>query len=258
MLEINNLVAGTPEETILRGLSLSIGAGEIHAIMGPNGSGKSTLANIIAGEPGYTVHSGGVTYQGEDLLALEPHERARCGIFLGFQYPIEIPGVTNLEFLKTALDSIRNASGEGPLDAADFMRQVRALAKELGIAPEFLKRSVNEGFSGGEKKRNEMLQMLLLEPTLCVLDEMDSGLDIDVLQVLSGAINRMSNSNRSFLLVTHYQRLLNYISPDFVHVLIDGRIVRSGGFELAHELEDKGYAWLETPANPKATEPTAS
>ena len=244
VLEIKNLIAGTSEDTILDGVSLRIGAGEVHAIMGPNGSGKSTLAHVLAGEPSYEVRSGQVLYEGADLLALEPHERARLGVFLAFQHPVEIPGVSNLEFLKTALDSQRNSRDEAAMSATDFMQLVRRLADEIGLAPEFLRRSVNEDFSGGEKKRNEVMQMLLLEPRLCVLDELDSGLDIDALQVLAAAITKMRNKERSFLLITHYQRLLNFIQPDFVHALSEGRIVRTGGPELAHELEKKGYGWL--------------
>lgn len=245
LLEINNLHVCAGGASILKDLCLTVAAGEVHAIMGPNGSGKSTLANVLAGQDTYEVTRGEVRFLGEDLLALEPHERARKGLFLAFQYPVEIPGVSNMEFLKTALDHVRAARGEPAVTAADFIKQARQAAKNIDVPIEFLKRNVNEGFSGGEKKRNEILQMTLLEPALGVLDETDSGLDIDALQVLARGINDMRQANRSFILITHYQRLLNHIVPDRVHVLSQGRIVRSGDRTLALELEAKGYGWLE-------------
>ena len=245
MMTIDNLHARVEGKDILKGLSLAIAPGEVHAIMGPNGSGKSTLGHILAGRPGYEVTAGTVTFQGEDLLAMDTEQRARAGVFLAFQYPVEIPGVSNMEFLKASVDAVREHRGQETLDAVTFMKQAREACKTASLDQAFLKRGVNEGFSGGEKKRNELLQMLLLEPTLGILDETDSGLDIDALQVVAEGVNSMRGAERSFILVTHYQRLLNYIQPDRVHVLAGGRIVRSGDASLAHHLEDKGYAWLE-------------
>jgi Fe-S cluster assembly ATP-binding protein len=245
MLEIKNLHARVGDNEILRGLDLTVRAGEVHAVMGPNGSGKSTLAHILAGRPGYDVTDGAVLYKGNDLLALAPEDRAREGVFLAFQYPVEIPGVSNVYFLKAALNAIRAHRGEDELDAVDFLSLVKEKARVVDIDEELVKRPVNEGFSGGEKKRNEIFQMAVLEPSLAVLDETDSGLDIDALRVVAEGINRLRSPERAMVVVTHYQRLLNYIVPDFVHVLVDGRIVRSGGKEMAHELEEKGYSWLE-------------
>jgi Fe-S cluster assembly ATP-binding protein len=241
MLEINELHANVDGKEILRGLTLAVGAGEVHAIMGPNGAGKSTLSYVLAGRPGYEVTSGSVTFDGIDILPLEPHERAAAGLFLGFQYPVEIPGVSNLNFLRTALNSQRKARGQSEVSGADFLRQVRKEAGAFDLDVEMLKRPVNVGFSGGEKKRNEMVQMSMLAPKLAVLDETDSGLDIDALRVVADGINRMRGPERSVLLITHYQRLLDYVVPDHVHVLAGGRIVRSGGKELATELEREGY-----------------
>ena len=245
MLKIENLHAEVEGQEILRGLDLAIEAGEVHAIMGPNGSGKSTLGHILAGHPGYTVTCGRVTFDGENLLDMETEERARSGVFLAFQYPVEIPGVSNMEFLKAAVDAVRERRGEQALDAVTFMKRAREVCKAASLPAEFLKRGVNEGFSGGEKKRNELVQMMLLEPRLCLLDETDSGLDIDALQVVAQGVNAMRGAQRAFVLVTHYQRLLNYIEPDRVHVLAEGRIVRSGDKDLALHLEDHGYTWLE-------------
>jgi len=244
LLEIDDLHVSVGGQAILKGLDLRIESGEVHAIMGPNGSGKSTLANVLAGRPGFTVTGGRVRFSGEDIAALEPNERAQRGIFLAFQYPVEIPGVSNMEFLKASLDSLRAARGEDPMNAMEFMKSVRAIAQQLGLNPEFLKRGVNEGFSGGEKKRNEILQLLLLQPRLAVLDETDSGLDIDALQVVAAGVNSYRAAHNGVLLITHYQRLLDYIVPDVVHVLVDGRIVRSGPKELALDLEAKGYGWV--------------
>jgi Fe-S cluster assembly ATP-binding protein len=245
MLKIENLHARVEGKDILRGLDLEIGAGEIHAIMGPNGSGKSTLGHVLAGRPGYEVTAGSVRFRGEDLLAMDTEERACAGLFLAFQYPVEIPGVSNMEFLKASVDAVREARGEPAEDAVSFMKRAREACKTANLPADFLKRGVNEGFSGGEKKRNELIQMLLLEPRLCILDETDSGLDIDALQVVAQGVNGMRTAERAFVLVTHYQRLLNYIEPDRVHVLSEGRIVHSGDKSLALHLEDKGYAWLE-------------
>ena len=245
MLEIKNLHARVGDKDILRGLDLTVGTGEVHAIMGPNGSGKSTLAHVLAGRPGYTVTQGTVLYRGKDLLALSPEERAREGVFLAFQYPVEIPGVSNVYFLKAALNAIRKHRGLPELDAMDFLALVKEKAKVVEIDEALVKRPVNEGFSGGEKKRNEIFQMAVLEPALAVLDETDSGLDIDALRIVAGGVNLLRHPDRSMVVVTHYQRLLNYIVPDFVHVLVEGRIVRSGGKEMALELDEKGYAWLE-------------
>jgi len=245
MLEVKDLVAAVDGKTILNGISLTINPGEVHAIMGPNGSGKSTLANVLAGRDDYEVISGSVTFKGYDLFELEPEERAREGIFLAFQYPVEIPGVSNMQFLKASVDAVRKHRELSELDAPTFMKMAREKCKELSLKPEFLKRGVNEGFSGGEKKRNEILQMALLEPSLCLLDETDSGLDIDALQVAAEGVNALRNEARSFIVVTHYQRLLNYIVPDYVHVLAGGKIVKSGGRELALELEEKGYSWIQ-------------
>ena len=247
VLEIRNLhasVAGTP---ILKGLSLNIGAGETHAVMGPNGSGKSTLANVLAGREGYEVTDGEVSFQGQDLLAMEPEERAQAGVFLAFQYPVEIPGVSNMEFLKASSDALAQARGVEPMPTVKFMQQLRSLAKELDLEADFLKRGVNEGFSGGEKKRNEIIQMRVLQPTFALLDETDSGLDIDALKVVSDGVNAhlREDTQRSALVITHYQRLLDHIVPDHVHVLADGRIVESGDRTLALELESRGYAWLQ-------------
>ncbi|OFW02585.1 MAG: Fe-S cluster assembly ATPase SufC [Acidobacteria bacterium RIFCSPLOWO2_02_FULL_68_18] len=245
MLTIRNLHARVAGREILRGIDLSIRFGEVHAIMGPNGSGKSTLARVLAGHPEYEVTAGEVTFEGEDLLAMDPETRARIGVFMAFQYPVEIPGVNNAYFLKAALNTVRKHRGEEELDAMEFMTLVRDRMKQLDMDEDFLNRPVNDGFSGGEKKRNEIFQMAVLEPKLAVLDETDSGLDIDALRVVASGVNAMRNADRSFLVVTHYQRLLNYIVPDVVHVLSDGRIVRSGDKALALELEDKGYGWLE-------------
>jgi Fe-S cluster assembly ATP-binding protein len=245
MLEIKNLHANAGDTPILRGLDLTVRAGEVHAIMGPNGSGKSTLAHVLSGRPGYTVTDGEVRYKGRDLLALAPEERAREGVFLAFQYPVEIAGVSNVYFLKAALNAIRKHRGQTELDAVEFLSLVKEKAKVVEIDEDLVRRAVNEGFSGGEKKRNEIFQMAVLEPSLAVLDETDSGLDIDALRVVAGGVNRLRGPERAMIVVTHYQRLLNYIVPDFVHVLVDGRIVRSGGKDMAFELEEKGYAWLE-------------
>ena len=242
MLSITNLHVNVEGREILQGIDLHIKAGEVHAIMGPNGSGKSTLANVIAGREGYDVTAGSVQFLNKDLLELDPEERACAGLFLAFQYPVEIPGVNNLYFLKAALNSIRKYRGEPELDAMDFWELVIERMKRVKMDESFLKRPVNEGFSGGEKKRNEVLQMSVLEPTFAVLDETDSGLDIDALKVVAEGVNAMREPDRGFLVITHYQRLLNYIQPDVVHVLVNGRIVRSGGKELALELEDQGYA----------------
>ncbi len=245
MLNIKDLQASVEGKEILKGLSLAVKPGEVHAIMGPNGSGKSTLGNVLTGRDGYSVTGGSVEYRGQDLLELDTEERAREGLFLAFQYPVEIPGVSNMEFLKAAVDAKRKHRGETELSAVDFMKLARETCKQVDLDPSFLKRGVNEGFSGGEKKRNELLQMMLLEPALCILDETDSGLDIDALQVVANGVNAMRSEQRSFIVVTHYQRLLDYIEPDFVHVLAGGRIVKSGGKELALELEKKGYGWLD-------------
>ncbi len=242
MLSIKNLHASVEDKPILRGLDLEVKAGEVHAIMGPNGSGKSTLSYVLAGKDDYEVTDGSVTLEGEDLLALEPDERAAKGLFLAFQYPLEIPGVATMTFLKTALNAQRRARGEGDLPTPQFMKLVREKADTLGISNDMLKRGLNVGFSGGEKKRNEILQMALLEPRLCVLDETDSGLDIDALKIVSDGVNALRAKNRGFVVITHYQRLLDHITPDVVHVMARGRIVRTGGPELAHELEAEGYA----------------
>jgi len=244
MLKIENLHVRAGERQILQGLNLEVKAGEVHAIMGPNGSGKSTLANVIAGRPDYTVTAGTIRYLGAPLTELEPEVRARRGVFLAFQYPVEIPGVSNMEFLKAALDGHRTARGEEPLSAVEFIKTARAVAASLELNPDFLKRGVNEGFSGGEKKRNEILQLLMLEPKLAVLDETDSGLDIDALQTVAAGINRFRGPDHGILLVTHYQRLLDYVKPDRVHVLADGRIVKSGDYRLALQLDERGYGWI--------------
>jgi Fe-S cluster assembly ATP-binding protein len=243
MLRVRNLHAEVGGREILRGIDLSIEAGEVHAIMGPNGSGKSTLARVLAGHPEYAVTQGEALYEGQDLLAMDPESRARAGVFMAFQYPVEIPGVNNAYFLKAALNALRARRGQEELDAMEFMALVRDRMAELGIDQALLNRPVNEGFSGGEKKRNEIFQMAVLEPKLAILDETDSGLDIDALKVVAQGVNAMRRADRAFLLVTHYQRLLNYVVPDLVHVLADGRIIRSGGKELALELEEKGYSW---------------
>mgnify|MGYP003572160282 CR=1 FL=1 len=248
MLEINSLHAKVEDTEILRGINLTVNPGEVHAIMGPNGSGKSTLAGVLAGSEEYEVTEGSVTFDGKDLLELEPEERAWAGVFLAFQYPVEIPGVGNSYFLKAALNSIRRERGESELDAMDFLKLVREKMKVVHLDDSLIKRPVNEGFSGGEKKRNEIFQMAVLEPKLAILDETDSGLDIDALRVVADGVNSLRNSERSFVVVTHYQRLLNYIVPDHVHVLSKGRIVKSGGKELAFELEEKGYAWTDEAA----------
>ncbi len=241
MLQITNLHATVGGKAILNGLTLTVNAGEVHAIMGPNGAGKSTLSYVLAGRAGYDVTGGSVTFDGRDLLALAPHERAAAGLFLGLQYPVEIPGVSNLMFLRTALNAQRTARGEAEASGAEFMKLAKAAAADLDLPYDMLKRAVNQGFSGGEKKRNEMVQMAVLQPKLAVLDETDSGLDIDALRVVSDGINGMRSPERATLLITHYQRLLDYVVPDFVHVLVGGRIVKSGGKDLAHELEADGY-----------------
>ena len=244
MLHIKDLYAAVDNKKILEGLNLSVNVGEVHAIMGPNGSGKSTLANILAGKEGYNVTQGSVSYENENLLELSPEERARKGVFLAFQYPVEIPGVNNIYLLKAALNAIRKHRGEPELDAMEFMNLVKGKMKLVQMNEDLLSRSVNEGFSGGEKKRNEIFQMAILEPKLAILDETDSGLDIDALKIVAEGVNSLRNENRAFILVTHYQRLLNYIKPDHVHVLNKGKIIRSGGPELALELEEKGYDWI--------------
>jgi len=243
LLRIHALRAKVGDQEILKGVDLQLRAGEVHAIMGPNGSGKSTLAGVLAGREAYEVTGGTVTYDGEDLLALSPEKRAAAGVFLGFQYPVEIPGVGNLYFLRTALNAIRRARGEEPLDAMDFLALAKEKMKLLALDPAFGARSVNEGFSGGEKKRNEIFQMAVLEPRLAILDEIDSGLDIDALRVVAAGVNALRRPERAVLLVTHYKRLLEYVRPERVHVMAGGRIVRSGGPELADELENTGYAW---------------
>jgi len=248
MLEIRNLQVRVEGKPILRGVDLSVAAGEVHAIMGPNGSGKSTLAQVLAGRESFTVAGGEVRYLGRDLLAMAPEERAREGVFLAFQYPVEVPGVSNVYLLKAALNSLRKHRGLPELDAMEFLGLVRERMKLMDMADEMLYRAVNEGFSGGEKKRNEILQMAVLEPKLAILDETDSGLDIDALQVVARGINALRSAERAIILVTHYQRVLNYVAPDFVHVLSQGRIVRSGAGELALELERRGYGWLEEAA----------
>ncbi len=245
MLSIKNLHVSVGDKPILKGLSLDINPGEVHAIMGPNGAGKSTLSHVLSGKPGYNVTDGSVSYYGKDLLDMAPELRAREGVFLAFQYPVEIPGVSNIYLLKAALNATRKYHGLPEVDAMDFLTLVKAKVKLLQMDEKFLYRAVNEGFSGGEKKRNEILQAAVLEPKLCILDETDSGLDIDALRIVAEGVNSLRNPERSFLMITHYQRLLDYVVPDVVHVLAEGRIVKSGGPELALELEEKGYSWLE-------------
>ena len=251
ILEIKNLTAGIDDRQILKGINLKIFPGEVHAVMGPNGSGKSTLAAILAGRDGYDVTAGEVLYYGKDLLDLDPEERARAGLFLAFQYPIEIPGVNSTYFLKAAVNEIRKSKGEPELDAIEFLALVKDKIKLLELNEELLKRSVNEGFSGGEKKRNEIFQMAVLEPRLAILDETDSGLDIDALKIVAYGVNSLRGPDRAIIVVTHYQRLLNYIVPDYVHVLYNGRMVKSGDRQLALELEQKGYGWLDAMATPQ-------
>lgn len=245
MLKIENLQVTVQGKHVLRGINLTVNPGEVHAIMGPNGSGKSTLANVLAGREGYDVLAGNIDYKKQPLLELPPEERAASGLFLAFQYPLEIPGVNNMYFMKTALNSVRKKQGLSELDAVDFLQLVKQKLKELDMSEAFLHRCVNEGFSGGEKKRNEILQMLLLQPNLAILDETDSGLDIDALQTVAKGVNSLRQENNAFIVVTHYQRLLKYIVPDYVHVLAHGKIIKSGGKDFALELEDKGYSWLE-------------
>ena len=245
MLSVTNLDVAVNGDMILNELNLQVQAGEVHAIMGPNGSGKSTLANVLAGHPGYEVTAGSVIYEGQDLLQMDPEERARQGVFLAFQYPVEIPGVSNVYMLKAAVNQIRKHRGENELDAVKFLKLVREKMKLVEMKEEFLHRSVNEGFSGGEKKRNEIFQMAMLEPKLAILDETDSGLDIDALKVVAQGVNELRDASRSIVLVTHYQRLLDYIVPDYDHVLAGGRVLKSGGKELALELEEHGYGWIE-------------
>jgi Fe-S cluster assembly ATP-binding protein len=248
MLEIENLHASVAGQTILKGLSLAVGPGEIHAIMGPNGSGKSTLAQVLAGRDDYTITEGRVSFKGQDLLEMSPEERARAGLFLAFQYPVEIPGVNNTYLLKAALNAQRRARGETPVDAFEFMQLVKERMQLMHISQEFLNRSVNEGFSGGEKKRNEILQMLMLEPVLAVLDETDSGLDVDALKIVASGVNSLRSEDRSMILVTHYERLLELVVPDVVHVLSDGSIIKSGDRDLARELDERGYDWVQAEA----------
>jgi Fe-S cluster assembly ATP-binding protein len=245
MLTIKNLHARVEDKTILKGLDLDIKPGEVHAIMGPNGAGKSTMGFVLSGREGYEVEQGEATLIGEDLLDMEPEERARAGLFLAFQYPVEIPGVSNLEFMKAAVDASRESRGEEPMSSAAFLKKAKEACAQVNLPLAFLKRGVNEGFSGGEKKRNEIMQMLLMEPKLAILDESDSGLDIDALKIVADGVNSQRSDDRSFIVVTHYQRLLDYIKPDFVHVLSDGKIVKSGDASLAKELEAEGYSWLE-------------
>jgi Fe-S cluster assembly ATP-binding protein len=252
LLEIKDLRVKVEDKDILKGLTLSVNPGEVHAIMGPNGSGKSTLARILSGHPGYEATGGSVTYDGKDLLDMDPEERACEGVFMAFQYPVEIPGVNNAYFLKAALNAVRKHRGLQELDAVEFMQLIREKSKLLEMDQSMLNRAVNEGFSGGEKKRNEIFQMAILEPKLAILDETDSGLDIDALRIVAGGVNALRSPERAMIVVTHYQRLLDYIVPDFVHVLAGGRIVRSGGKELALELEEKGYGWIVEHAGAKA------
>ncbi|NYT78012.1 Fe-S cluster assembly ATPase SufC [Alcaligenaceae bacterium] len=254
MLSIKDLHASIENKSILNGLNLDVNAGEVHAIMGPNGSGKSTLSQVLAGREDYTVKSGSVTWLGQDLLEMPIEERARAGLFLAFQYPIEIPGVSNAYFLRASVNAARRHQGLPELDAMDFIKRVKQEMKEVGMRDEFLYRGVNEGFSGGEKKRNEILQMIMLEPKLAILDETDSGLDIDALRVVADGVNRMRSPDRAMIVITHYQRLLDYIVPDFVHVLSNGRIVKSGGRELALELEEQGYGWVTEPGKTEQAE----
>ena len=244
MLQIKNLQAGIEDKPILKGIDLTVNGGEVHAIMGPNGSGKSTLASVLAGRDGYDVTGGEALYNGNDLLDLAPEERAREGVFLAFQYPVEIPGVNSAYFLRSAVNAVRTHRGEEELDAMNFLKAVKVKMKELGLSEDFLKRPVNAGFSGGEKKRNEILQMTMLDPRLAILDETDSGLDIDALRIVADGVNRLRRDDNAQVVITHYQRLLDHIVPDFVHVLHDGRIIKSGDKSLALELEEKGYDWL--------------
>ena len=244
MLSIKNLHASVEEKNIIKGLNLEVKPGEVHAIMGPNGAGKSTLGYVLSGREGYEVSEGEATLNGKDLLELEVEERAREGLFLAFQYPVEIPGVSNVEFMKESVNAMREQRGEAPLTAAEFLKKAKEACKQVQLPLDFLKRGVNEGFSGGEKKRNEIMQMVLLEPKLCILDESDSGLDVDALQVVADGVNSQRDGERSFIVVTHYQRLLDYIKPDFVHILADGKIVKSGDASLALEVEKSGYAFL--------------
>ena len=244
MLKIENLHASVEQKEILKGLNLEIKPGEVHAIMGPNGAGKSTLGFILSGREGYQVTEGKVDFKGEDLLDMKVEERARKGLFLAFQYPVEIPGVSNMAFMKESVNAIREQQGETPLTAAEFLKKAKEACKQVQLPPDFLKRGVNEGFSGGEKKRNEIMQMILLEPTLCILDESDSGLDIDALQVVANGVNSQRDGKRSFIVITHYQRLLDYIEPDYVHILANGKVVKSGDASLAKDLEKEGYAFL--------------
>jgi Fe-S cluster assembly ATP-binding protein len=248
LLQVKDLHVRVDDREILHGLDLTVNAGEVHAIMGPNGSGKSTLSHVIAGKPGYEVTEGQILFKGEDLLAMEPDERAAKGVFLAFQYPVEIPGVATMNFLRTALNAQRKARGEGEYSTPDFLKKVREVAKSLSIPQDMLKRGVNVGFSGGEKKRNEVLQMALFEPALCILDEMDSGLDIDALRIAADGVNALRSKDRAMIVITHYQRLLNYIVPDVVHVMSRGRVVKSGDKQLALELEESGYAQFEDAA----------
>jgi len=247
MLKIRDLVASIEGKEILKGFSLDVKPGEIHAIMGPNGAGKSTLAKVVAGHPGYDVTSGKIELDGTDLLTLEPEERAHKGIFMSFQYPVEIPGVSNLEFLKAAINANRKANGQPEMVQAEFDQHLNETMKKMEIREEFRDRNLNEGFSGGEKKRNEILQMVMLEPRYAILDETDSGLDIDAMRIVAKGVNEFMNPKRGLILITHYQRLLDYIKPHFVHVLLEGKLIKSGGPELAHELERQGYDWLENP-----------
>lgn len=245
MLKVKNLHAQVEENKILKGLNLEVNPGEVHAIMGPNGAGKSTLSYVLSGREEYEVTEGNISFQEQDILDLEVDERARAGIFLAFQYPVEIPGVSNMEFMRESVNAVRKGRGEDPLTAAEFLKKAKEACAKVNLPLEFLKRGVNEGFSGGEKKRNEIMQMIMLKPTLCVLDESDSGLDIDALQVVAEGVNSQRSKDRSFIVITHYQRLLDFIKPDFVHIIADGKIVRTGGPELALEVEKNGYAWLD-------------
>ncbi len=244
MLKIQNLHASVEEKTIIKGLDLEVNPGEVHAIMGPNGAGKSTLGYVLSGRDGYEVNEGSATFNNEDLLDMDVEERAQAGLFLAFQYPVEIPGVSNMEFMKESVNAIREKQGKEALSAAEFLKTAKEACKQVQLPLEFLKRGVNEGFSGGEKKRNEIMQMILLQPTLAILDESDSGLDVDALQVVANGVNSQRDGERSFIVVTHYQRLLDYIKPDFVHILADGKIVKSGDASLAKEVEKSGYAFL--------------